>query len=241
MVLALFSTVAVSAEEETSGKLGNCTWVKNGTELTISGSGMVSTDFSNFSWIKEITKVTVEPGVTGIETYAFYYYEKLKEVSLPDTIEKVEWNAFALTGIHNNKKDSHWDNSVLYIGSCLVTIAEGYPAVCTVKEGTTVIGEWAFMHGARLKEITIPVSVTNINDTAFQDCEALKTVHFKGTKAQWDKMKIGDGNDYLKNAEIICSPDLTIYYILGAVVIVAILVLCVCVVLKKKKNSGSAN
>lgn len=42
--------------------------------------------------------------------------------------------------------------------------------------------------------------LTGLNKGAFYDCNALKEVNYKGTSAQWNKIKIGKKNDSLLKA-----------------------------------------
>ncbi len=56
----------------------------------------------------------------------------------------------------------------------------------TVPLGTTRIGGSAFRGNMNLKKINIPVSVTNIEYYAFEDCVSLEEIYFEGTKEIWD-------------------------------------------------------
>lgn len=53
-----------------------------------------------------------------------------------------------------------------------------------------------------LENITIPNSVTSIGDYAFDGCTNLKTVNYKGTQEEWNKITIGTSNESLTNATI---------------------------------------
>ena len=77
----------------------------------------------------------------------------------------------------------------------------------TIPEGVTSIGEMAFWGCSSLTEVTIPKSVTSIGDRAFYDCGALATVYYGGTQEDWDALKknIGERNDPLLNANVICK------------------------------------
>lgn len=64
--------------------------------------------------------------------------------------------------------------------------------------------------------MTIPRSVASISDFAFDDCSGLKDVYYAGNQAQWNKIKIGDGNEPLLGAKLhlitgygICGENLT--------------------------------
>ncbi|MDY3724616.1 MAG: hypothetical protein SO003_04550, partial [Candidatus Borkfalkiaceae bacterium] len=53
-----------------------------------------------------------------------------------------------------------------------------------------------------LKSITIGNGVTYIGNSTFGECGRLKTIFYKGTEEQWDKISIGSGNNFLINANI---------------------------------------
>ena len=67
-----------------------------------------------------------------------------------------------------------------------------------IPDGITSIGERAFLRSA-LTELTIPLSITSIGDYAFSGCDKLTTIHFDGTKEQWEKIQIGPGNTPLQS------------------------------------------
>ena len=77
----------------------------------------------------------------------------------------------------------------------------------TIPEGVTSIGDSAFAYCSSLTEVTIPKSVTSIEYFAFCDCGALATVYYGGTQEDWDALKknIGEDNDPLLNANVICK------------------------------------
>ena len=85
-----------------------------------------------------------------------------------------------------------------------------------IGEGITAIEKSAFCGAENLKTIRIPVSVTSIGDYAFgysgygsiisHTC-SLDTVYYEGTRAQWNKISIGNYNYGIDDAELICLGD----------------------------------
>ena len=58
----------------------------------------------------------------------------------------------------------------------------------TIPDGVTAINAYAF-EDSKLTSITIPQSVTSIGYRAFEYCPSLETIHYLGTKAQWEAIE----------------------------------------------------
>ena len=69
-------------------------------------------------------------------------------------------------------------------------------------DGTKVTGieRMAFANFKNLKSITLPKTITEIRPSAFNKCTALTDVYFKGSRAQWNKIRIAISNNPLLNA-----------------------------------------
>ena len=118
--------------------------------------------------------------VTSIGVAAFAYCSSLTEVTIPKSVTSIGEYAFAYC-------------------SSLTEV--------TIPEGVTSIRGAAFAYCSSLTEVTIPKSVTSIEHAAFYDCGALATVYYGGTQEDWDALKknIGEKNDPLLNANVICK------------------------------------
>lgn len=57
----------------------------------------------------------------------------------------------------------------------------------TIKDGCKNIGWWAFSGCTNLKTVTIPKSVTDIEQYAFYN-SGLKTVYYKGSESDWNNV-----------------------------------------------------
>ena len=84
--------------------------------------------------------------VTSIGEEAFYYYSRLKSVTIPDSVTSIGMDAFSYC----------W-------GLTSVTIGNGVES----------IGRRAFYNCTNLMSVTIGNSVTSIGDDAFRDCDGL--------------------------------------------------------------------
>ena len=71
-----------------------------------------------------------------------------------------------------------------------------------INNGVTSISPYAFISHRNLISITIPEGVTSIGERAFDGCEELTDVYFNGSRSEWKKITILDGNTFLQNAKI---------------------------------------
>ena len=76
-----------------------------------------------------------------------------------------------------------------------------------VEEGVRKIGNGAFSYLTGLIDVTLPVSMEKIGESAFDGCDLLEKVLYSGSEEDWDRILIGASNDPLINAEIIFSYD----------------------------------
>ncbi len=71
----------------------------------------------------------------------------------------------------------------------------------TVPDGVETIAYRAFYY-SKLKEITIPKSVSKIERDAFQWCDELSDVYFAGSESEWNQISIDRSNSCLTDASL---------------------------------------
>lgn len=59
--------------------------------------------------------------------------------------------------------------------------------VAIIPDGATEIGGWAFCDRTSLKSITLPESVTKIEESAFNDCSVLTAIYVPTKKVDYYK------------------------------------------------------
>ncbi len=69
-----------------------------------------------------------------------------------------------------------------------------------IDEGITGIGYNSFNTCFKLRYVTLPASVTYIDENAFYDCPIL-IVHYLGTEEEWNNVTVYSGNENLLNAK----------------------------------------
>lgn len=140
-------------------------------------NSVTSIDDYAFVACKSLANITLPDSVTHIGDYAFNNCSSLKNIIISDNIESIGREAFSFTAYFNDSKG--WENGVLYLGKYLLigdtTKANG---ICTIKNGTKLIADWAFLGCRALTDVAIPDSVTSIGEYAFYQCTALEKVTF---------------------------------------------------------------
>ena len=175
------SGASLQAQNPTSGTAGSLTWkYDTGTKtLTISGQG----DMPNYTWEqghqapwrdynREMQKLVVEEGVTGIGDYAFQHADNLISVTLPKTATRIGDRSFvsckALPTISI-------PTGVIKIGPAAFGDCESLTSV-TLPDGLKEIADIAFTMCYKLAAVTIPASVETIGAGAFSDCITLSAI-----------------------------------------------------------------
>ena len=112
-------------------------------------------------------------GITTIGNGAFSYCSGLTSITIPNSVTTIGYRAF------------YWCDNLTSI---------------TIPNSVTLIDDFAFYGCRGLTSIIIANSVTSIGDYVFADCSELKTVYYKGTAEEWDKILIYSNNTYLTSA-----------------------------------------
>lgn len=124
-----------------------------------------------FSGCKKLSGVQLPEGVTAVGKTAFSECIQLGTITLPDSVTEIGDEAFY----------------------------EGRLKQIELSANLKTIGADAFAN-CLFTELTLPESVESIGAGAFLWCGNLKTIHFTGTKEQWDAIT---GISALEKAEII--------------------------------------
>lgn len=114
--------------------------------------------------------------VTEIGEYAFYNYENLESISIPNTVTVIGRSAFCYC---NNLKSIKIPDSVITIGEMAF---DGCKNLTEIQFGkhVTSIGRGAFAHCTALKSVTMPHSLTDWGTHIFSGCTSLVEVDLNG-------------------------------------------------------------
>ena len=169
---------------------GNC--FSGCTALTTAtvGAGVNSTAFTGCKKLQTLTL----GGDVGAN--AFSGLTSLKSVTFLNGVRSIGESAFTgCTGLTSVTLS----NTVTSIGTSAFASCKGLTSFVCGKSLTSV-GINAFRGCSALKSVSFPEGIKTIMNYAFTDCGKLETVYYVGSKAQWDEVSIGDGNEKLKNA-----------------------------------------
>lgn len=173
IVFGVLTSIPITVSAATSGLTGDCTWLLNGTVLTISGSGEMDSyhSASKLPWGKEITELIIEHGVTNIGDFAFAFCTDLTSVTIPDSVTCIGQESFVgctfLTSIKIPDSVSSINYRTFYSCTNLSSVDIG--------NGVTSIGSEAFQYCTNLTFVKMSDSVTDIQDYAFNSCASLKS------------------------------------------------------------------
>ncbi len=122
-------------------------------KLTIAGTGKIynyEREKTPWNVIRTyIKEVEVSEEITSIGEFLFYYHNKLQSVTLPSTLERIEYGAFF---------------------GC-ITLPE-----IEIPSRVDFIGGRAFCHCENITSITIPEQVIALKGETFRDCYRLKNI-----------------------------------------------------------------
>lgn len=174
----------------------------------IDGKSVAKIGDNSFKNNETIISVTISEGIEDIGESAFENCTSLATISLPSTVTHIGKNAIYNTAFYNNK--SNWklkrDNTsggnvnvggsgvqdtvqwedilaptleYLYLGTALIKCE--YEGIYHIKQGTTVVADYAFAECEKAKEITFPQSLLAIGKYAFDGCVSLENFDFSET------------------------------------------------------------
>lgn len=153
--------------------------------ITLTGTGEITTNKSHYkpwgNYAKNVKKVIIGEGITGIGAYTFSSLQNLTEVVLPQSLTTIRSCAFQNC------------NSLSSINTSYVTTLEEYAfsECCRLANidisRVTSIDQYVFQ-SCGLRSVTIPRSITVIPRGAFINCHSLSslTLHDQITKIGYD-------------------------------------------------------
>lgn len=179
---------------------------KNASLLSRDGTKLYAVALARY-----VSTYTVPDTVTTIEGYKMFYGSSIREVVITKALYSIDPMVFVGAGklekfTVNARNVAFTDvDGVLYTKNMNALVC--YPPsksgnTYTVPEGVTVIRECAFTDNRILTGITLPSTLIRLDANSFVDASKLTEVTYIGDEAAWAKVKIGEGNDIIANADI---------------------------------------
>jgi hypothetical protein len=172
----LFLTIPEGVESIESSTFSGCASLTNVTFA----SSVKSIGANAFDNCIGLTAINLPNGLTAIGNEAFAGCAALAEISIPENLACIGNNAF-----NNTPWFDALDDGLIYAGKVAYKYKGTMPrnAKIEIEEGTLGIAGGAFDGLANLVAITIPASLTNIGELAFNKCSNLKTLNISDLSA----------------------------------------------------------
>lgn len=152
-----------------------------------------------FSDCKNMTNAAFPSGLQEIEGWAFSGCIGLTRVAIPSSVTKMGYDVFYGCTALSDLTLSGGVKS--YYRNCL---EGGDFQIVRISEGTTCI-DGLFSGFASLETVYLPASLAEIGEDTFKNCINLKNIIYSGTKAEWNRIEIAEGNQELNLIEITCT------------------------------------
>ena len=124
-----------------------------------------------FKGCENLEIINLPEGVTTIKKDTFSDCKQLKNISVPNTVQIIDWAAFAGSGLERVKIPC----SVKTIDTYAFNNCKNLATV-EFNEGLEEIGQLAFNNCQKISNIKIPASVSIISDSSFNECVSLKSI-----------------------------------------------------------------
>lgn len=192
----------------------------------ISGAGSMgnianSDEIEWHAYRENVKEVYIGNGITTVCTFAFRDCINLHTVRFPDTLKKIQLDAFSgcvalkeiklpdgleaieswAFGSCDSLQTVKIPGSITHLDNYAFQECKGLQEV-TILPGVQTIGFDVFDGCVELRSITIPNTVKSIDVYTFRYCTKLETVFYGGSEEEWNAVDIKeDGNEPLIGAE----------------------------------------
>ena len=144
-------------------------------------NGVTEIGSYTFSGCTSLTSATITNSVTSIGERAFQSCRSLTSVTIPDSVTEIGYKAFEgcrgeLVINNRNFIEQSYDYDKRPVNDTSGWLYGAAFTKLTIGNNITKIGSYAFYKCTSLKSVTIPDSVTSIEDNTFKFCESLTSV-----------------------------------------------------------------
>lgn len=165
--------------------------------LTFTGNGLMyeykyNTDVPWYEFNSKIENVVIAEGITSIAGCAFYESSNIKQIELPDTIERIDSNAFYSSGI----EEINFPLALKSIGKSAFAYCEGLVHL-DFNEGLEQIEGSAFRECKNLTTVVLTPTIMGFGTSAFENCTNIASAYYIGTEEQFNSIDIMISNFWI--------------------------------------------
>ena len=158
---------------------------------------VVGIDEGAFQAVGMLTSVHISKNIKSIGEDAFLNCNRLAKITVD---EENSWFSAQNDILYNKEKTKLVAAPKMVEGEIIIPgtlgVVENYSygflaniSSFTLGEGITKIEDQAFSYSTSISYVVFPKSLTNIGTNIFTMCQALDAIYYKGTKADWSKVK----------------------------------------------------
>ena len=150
----------------------------NLTEVVVTDETRLS--YGAFYGCVDLKSVTLNEGLSDIDSSAFYGCSGLEWLDFPDTVKSIGSSAFYGCTKLSSEVFSSLPSNLKTIGSYAFNGCNVASGDIIIPEGVEIIGSYAFKDCFNVTNIVVASTVTNIGTYAFQNCRSLKELVIPG-------------------------------------------------------------
>ena len=158
---------------------------------------------SAFSTCESLESLTIPAGLTEIPEHMCDTCSSLTSIYIPASVEGIGEGAFFdcpnLELIEVEKGNPSYrvvDGLLVDIDCKTLILVPGKYRSCQVPDGIETLKGYSFPSSRTFTSVSIPLSVTTIEECAFAYSFYLEAVYYEGTEEQWQQITIGENGNY---------------------------------------------
>lgn len=127
--------------------------------------------YEAFSGCTALTSLIIPSSVLYIDAFAFEECGLTEITNNSNTLVYVGTDVFYDTPWLENQQDT-----IIYVGNACISANKHFTGEVSIKEGTTVLGDYAFYKQSDMTSIVLPNSLLGISDMVFDACTSLQSI-----------------------------------------------------------------
>ncbi|MCM1544079.1 MAG: leucine-rich repeat domain-containing protein [Ruminococcus sp.] len=155
-----------------------------------------------------VKEISLPDTVNTIEIQAFFNAESLEKINIPEGITTIEQMCFAAC---SSLKEVSLPSTLTTIRNSAFTECYALETI-VIPEGVTALETYAFENDTELKQVYLPSTLQSVRSGVFGNCKLLTDICYAGSEDDWGKIAI-DTNVYLTGRPVIIDTAVIHYNI----------------------------